>query len=303
MSHVDESKSQIINFIALEYEFDDFEKIIEKYALKFIRKQKSLYYPNSFEWDVTVMNPEENMIVNYEKIPTVIIMRTCVCKLVYFNKYRTQVILQISEYSSQNSLTCKFIHFVEKLETFYKIDSEFRLIKKDSKYNNFSIIIDYDPDGFTWFDREGKPKDHLNVPMHEKINVAGIMYLDKKISKNADGSGEPIIGFRWRLFQLRDIYLRPQKCMVRLSTDSAAPSDNDTNFYVPFYSGFPGANYVPPPPPPPPPPPLPPVFKISSQIKKNQIINKIKKDSNQQFVVSQDELMQVMKKIKSREIL
>lgn len=295
-----------INFVALEYEFEDSEIILDKYIFKFIRKHKSLYFTHSYEWDVTI--PNSNCTLNMHNI---LIMRTCICKLVYFNKSTNKVILQISEYSSiQNTLKQKFIDFVDKLEMKYNVDAEFKLLKKDSKYNNYSIIIEYDPEGFTWFERNGKVKDHLNISCAEKMNVVCMLYLDKKIHKNVDvPQSKQIVGFRWRLFQVREIFLRPQKCMIRLSSDiidnlkegNGESNEKEDNFFVPFASfNAPTFN----PPPPPPPPPLPPVFKISTPIiKKNEIINKIKKDSNLQFVVSKDELMQVMKKMKSRELL
>lgn len=306
-----ETSSPEINFVALEYEFEDAEIILEKNIFKFIRKHKSLYYPHSYEWDVTITNTISSSNVNMHNI---FIMRTCICKLVYFNKSTNKVILQISEYSIQNTLKVKFIDFVDKLEMKYNVDAEFKLLKKDSKYNNYSIIIEYDPEGFTWFERNGKVKDHLNISSNEKMNVVCMLYLDKKIHKNVDTPQyKQTIGFRWMLFQVREVFLRPQKCMIRLSSDNENLKEGngestikEENFFVPF-SSF-NASYMSPifnqPPPPPPPPPLPPVFKIRTPIiKKNEIINKIKKDSNLQFVVSKDELMQVMKKMKSREIL
>jgi hypothetical protein len=299
MSHADDGKAQIINFLALEYEYKDFEEILLKYSFHFVRKHKSLYLPSCFEWDVTTKNAD----LTFPDVPNVFIMRTCICKLVYFNKYRNQAIFQINEHSMQNSLSSKFMEFVEKLESKFDVDDEYKLIKKDTKYNNYSLIMDYDPEGFTWFERSGKVKDHLHMSNFEKINVVGVLYLDKRIMKTttAENASKSAYGFRWKLFQIREIYLRPQKCMIRLTSDCAsAASESESNFFVPFASA---CAHMLAPPPPPPPPPLPPIFKMNTVIKKNEIVNRLKKDSSVQFVISQDELMQVMKKMKSKEIL
>lgn len=299
MNPFDNSQRKII-FCPIDYENSTFQDFFLKYEFEFVRCHKSLYFPNSFEFDISLkkkvdLSPivvSSDVVSSVSMSPTLFILRTPICKIVYFNKMSNKAIFQIS--NPQNKISEKFIIFINEMQEKYQIDSEFNLVKQDSRYKNFSLILDLDSDGFSWFDRNGIEKDTSCNINSDKPNVVGMLYLDKKIILKSD-SAKTQIGFRWRLFQLREIFLVKQKCLIKLKIDQE--KDDDIFHPFPTVSSFP--------PPPPPPPPLPPVFKLTEKIiiRKKEIINKIKKESNQNFVVSQDELLQVLKKMKAKEIL
>lgn len=287
MSH--SISSDEINFYPIDYENHTFEEFYSRNEFDFIRKHKSLYHLNSFEFDVCSKKLTD------AGTPFLFILRTPICKIVYFNKNTNKAIFQIS--NPTNKISEKFIIFVNDMQEKYEIHSDFHLIKHDQSFNNYSLILEMDLDGFAWFDRLGVERDQKSI---EKPNVVGILYLDKKILVKGSEHTKQKIGFRWRLYQLREMFLGQQKCMIKLKTDPAESASNfvKDDIFVPF----PTVSALPQPPIPPPPPP---VFKIAPKIiiKKKELINRLKKETNQNFVVSQDELIQVLKRMKSKELL
>lgn len=279
---------QVEDFVALEYEFlkSDLEKdmldYVHRHRLYFYHRHKSLYLPNAIEWDVSVV----------DKPDSVIILRTPVSRLVYLNTFQQRIILQIVR---TNSLYDRFCRFVSLMEKEYNVDPYYSLVKKSETFNNSSIIIDYDPDGFTCFDRVGTAlmMSQVHTLVSDRAHVVGLLYLDKKFVNLQNQKN----GLRWRLFQLRQIFLGPQKCMIRLQSDLARESSDesfDRNFFAPFVK-YVSVNIFPPPPPPPPPPP---VFSVNPIIKKNAIISKIRKQNDQKFVLSQSELDAALKRLR-----
>lgn len=269
-----------MNMKVLHYEIDGFQLP----PFKFVNKQKSLILMNHIEYDCFTENDE------------IIIIRTPICKCVYYNGLT--IILQIVK---TGHLYKKFIETIHNIEHTYKINDS---LIKCNETNITSMIISVDTDAFTWFERERPIEKMISSTTKVKTSVVAILYLDKKVSsvfKENDSS------FRWRCFQVRDIFLQKRKCMIRFKDDLETDESNefDDIFYVNHSMNNVISTHVvslatPTPPPPPPPPPLPPVFKMNTEIivKKKQLVEKLKKESSNLFVVSQDELNSVLERFR-----
>lgn len=268
-----------MNMKVLHYEIDDFYLP----PFKFVNKQKSLILTNHIEYDCFSENDE------------IIIIRTPICKCVYYNGLT--IILQIVK---TGLLYKKFIETINKIEHTYKINDS---LIKCNETNISSMILSVDTDAFTWFERERPIEKIISSTTKVKTSVVAILYIDKKVSSIYR---ENDTTFRWRCFQVRDVFLQKRKCMIRFKNESESEIDENHEFDDIFYVNHSMNNVIfthvvsLPTPPPPPPPPLPPVFKMNTEIivKKKQLVEKLKKESSNLFVVSQDELNLVLERFK-----
>lgn len=273
-----------MNMKVLHYEIDDFYLP----PFKFVNKQKSLILANHIEYDCFSENDE------------IIIIRTPICKCVYYNGLT--IILQIVK---TGLLYKKFIETINNIEHTYKINDS---LIKCNENNISSMVLLVDTDAFTWFERERPIEKIISSTTKVKTSVVAILYIDKKVSSIYR---ENDTTFRWRCFQVRDVFLQKRKCMIRFKNESESETEDNNEFDDIFYvnhssnlsllsltqmNSLTSLTL----PPPPPPPPLPPVFKMNTEIivKKKQLVEKLKKESSNLFVVSQDELNLVLERLR-----
>lgn len=268
-----------MNMKPLHYEIENF--VLP--TIKFVNRQKSIMYSNTIEFDCLSENEE------------ILFIRTPVCKCVFFNGQT--IILQIIK---NGNLYLKFISFIKKFEQMQNLSES---LIKENENHVLSMVLNVDMDAFVWFERERPIEKILSISTTKvKTSVVAILYLDKKIC-NCHQTEEK---FRWRCFQVRDTFLQKRKCMIRFKEENYDENENETNFDDIFYheensvSIVQSSNSLASVPPPPPPPPLPPVFKMNNEIviKKKQLVDKLKKETSNLFVVSQDELNTILKKFK-----
>jgi hypothetical protein len=266
----------------LHYEIENF--VLPN--IKFVNRQKSYLYSNSIEFDCLSENDE------------ILFLRTPACKCVFFNGHT--IILQIIK---NGNLYLKFISFIKKIEQTQNVSES---LIKENENQVLSMVIHIDMDAFIWFERERPVEKKMSYSTTKvKTSVVAIIYLDKKILNcNQNDLQEKL---RWRCFQLRDIFLQKRKCMIRFKDENEDDNESIINFDDIFFykessniSNLQLINKTLTFLPPPPPPPLPPVFKMNNEIviKKKQLVDKLKKETSNLFVVSQDELNTILKKFK-----
>lgn len=275
-----------MNMKPLHYEIENFGLP----TIKFVNRQKSYMYSNSIEFDCLSESDE------------ILFLRTPACKCVFFNGQT--IILQLIK---NGNLYLKFLSFIKKLEQIQNVSES---LIKENENQVLSMVLHIDTDAFVWFERERpvEKKVSFSTTTKVKTSVVAIIYLDKKILNcNQNDLQEKL---RWRCFQVRDIFLQKRKCMIRFK-DEEENDDNEDNinfddiFFYKESSNISNMQLTNSPtsvllPPPPPPPPLPPVLKMNNEIviKKKQLVDKLKKETSNLFVVSQDELNTILKKFK-----
>lgn len=232
--------------------------------ISFVNKQKSIIYKDMIEWDVVCREQT-------------ILIRSPLCKLVYVTNRR--VILQIQS----NDVSDLFVRCISRLESAYQCSGSLIQCHHGVK----SMIVEIDPYGMMFYKRNGEDVSFEVIKesyKESKPYVICMFYLDKRTQKNSE------YNFRWRVFQMREYFIRrANQCLIRFKDD-----DKDVPDYEPYIKSF---THTPPTPPPPPP-----VFRVNTDvvIKKRVIIDKLKTENMNQYIMTKEQLEETIRRIKKK---